>query len=414
VVAGLVAAIAILAPAPPAAADWLDTEHRLTAGDGVQQWPQLSGTHLVYTDLSEEHSVRGTAAFDVWARDLTSATDTLLTPAHTATGKAAVSGTSVVWPDLGDGADPGLRYADLATGAQRRLEARPGSDVAISGSRVCYSYLNRIRVYDLRSRSDEAVSPAGVIAGECDISGAVVVWQDARNGNADIYAYDLDTRAETRLTTDPADQTSPKVEGNLVVWQDARNGADNADIYAYDLAAGVESPVCVARGNQTFPDTSGGRVVWTDDRLGHGNTEVFLHDQASGLDVQVSADDGWSGNPSVSGPRIVWEDVRGAGHNLYQRTITPPVVAAGIGEDDSGAPAVNGVLTGSGARPVVGATLVLESSADGRAWTAGDVQTTAGDGSFSFPLPAGVSRLRVRYAGSLDNAPAVSSVLAVR
>ena len=55
-----------------------------------------------------------------------------------------------------------------------------------------------------------------------DISGHLVVWQDKRNGDWDIYGYNLITRQEFRITTDNADQTNPAISGTLVVWEDNR------------------------------------------------------------------------------------------------------------------------------------------------------------------------------------------------
>jgi beta propeller repeat protein len=55
-----------------------------------------------------------------------------------------------------------------------------------------------------------------------DISGHLVVWQDDRHGNFDIYGYNLITRQEFQITTDSADQTNPAISGSLVAWEDSR------------------------------------------------------------------------------------------------------------------------------------------------------------------------------------------------
>lgn len=67
-----------------------------------------------------------------------------------------------------------------------------------------------------------------------DISGHLVVWQDNRNGNWDIYGYNLITDQEFLITTEtasstsphPADQTNPAISGQLVVWEDMRDSPD--------------------------------------------------------------------------------------------------------------------------------------------------------------------------------------------
>jgi beta propeller repeat protein len=55
-----------------------------------------------------------------------------------------------------------------------------------------------------------------------DISGHLVVWQDRRNGNWNIYGYNLITREEFQITTNSADQTNPAISGSLVAWEDSR------------------------------------------------------------------------------------------------------------------------------------------------------------------------------------------------
>jgi len=60
-----------------------------------------------------------------------------------------------------------------------------------------------------------------------DISGHLVVWQDNRNGNWDIYGYNLITHKEFVIVEDPADQINPAVSGTLVVWEDYRVNPSN-------------------------------------------------------------------------------------------------------------------------------------------------------------------------------------------
>ncbi len=411
VMTGSLLALAMaFACATPASADWLDTQRQLTSGDREQQWPQLSGTRLVYSEATgTPQDTDDPTRFDVHVRDLATGADELLTPGHTATGKAAISGDRVVWTDAGS--DGGIWLADLATGTRGRLPIPSGDDPSLSGHRLCYTSLDRIRVYDLRTGRDVAVSPAGVRAGHCDISGAVVVWQDDRSGDADIYSDDLRTGTETRVTDDPAEQSMPRVDGSLVVWQDDRNGSDNTDIYAYDLATQDQLQVTSASGVQSVPDVSDGRIVWMDERLGHGNTEVYLYDVASAVETRVTRDDGWSGDPTISGNRIVYADASGGSRHLYQRTLTPPVLTAVVGAADvTSAPQLAGSLTGAGGVPVVAASLQVQASADGRTWVDAGTVTTAGDGSYAAALPSNgtATWFRVGFAGSSDYAPTLS------
>lgn len=79
-----------------------------------------------------------------------------------------------------------------------------------------------------------------------DVSGHIVVWQDNRNGNWDIYGYNLTTKKEFQITDDPADQTNPAISGDTVVWQDRRTGVST--IYAVYLSGAdiADSPTPLA------------------------------------------------------------------------------------------------------------------------------------------------------------------------
>ncbi|OHB85320.1 MAG: hypothetical protein A2Z38_06965 [Planctomycetes bacterium RBG_19FT_COMBO_48_8] len=77
-----------------------------------------------------------------------------------------------------------------------------------------------------------------------DIDRNIVVWQDNRNGDWDIYGYNLTTRREFQITDEPHDQTNPAISGNTVVWEDSREG--NLQIFAIVLD-GPEVARCTSK-----------------------------------------------------------------------------------------------------------------------------------------------------------------------
>lgn len=103
---------------------------------------------------------------------------------------------------------------------------------------------DRIKISGLVSTAAPIFNiPGNPQGGEPDASGNIVVWEDYRNGNYDIYAYNLDTNEEMQITDNAASQSDPKISGNLIVWEDLRNeqpDEDNQDIYGYDLTLGQE------------------------------------------------------------------------------------------------------------------------------------------------------------------------------
>ena len=105
------------------------------------------------------------------------------------------------------------------------------------------------------------------------ISVSVIVWQDNRNGNWDIYGYDLEAKKEMVIYKGAGDQTAPDIDGRIIVWQDNRNG--NWDIYGYDLDTKQVFAAYKGTGNQTEPAIYADTIVWTDDRA--GNKDIYMN-----------------------------------------------------------------------------------------------------------------------------------------
>ena len=120
--------------------------------------------------------------------------------------------------------------------------------------------------------------------------GAVIAWEDNRNGNYDIYAQRIDSNGAVlwitngvAVCTATADQPSPVLitdgfGGVIIAWQDNRNG--NLDIYAQRIAddgtcqwTAEGIAVTTAEFDQSSPvivsDDSGGAVIaWVDWHVG--------------------------------------------------------------------------------------------------------------------------------------------------
>ncbi|MEW6020240.1 MAG: hypothetical protein AB1760_19455 [Pseudomonadota bacterium] len=57
-----------------------------------------------------------------------------------------------------------------------------------------------------------------------DADDGLLVYQDNRSGDWDIYGRDLETGADFAVCTEPGDQVAPRIDGGLVVWEDLRSG----------------------------------------------------------------------------------------------------------------------------------------------------------------------------------------------
>lgn len=160
--------------------------------------------------------------------------------------------------------------------------------------------------------SDNNETHPAIAADSRSPSRVYIVWQDDRDGQADIFAISsANAFADTltsRLTTDPANQIKPDVAVGAentayVVWTDMRNG--QADIYGSSskTAGWANIPIVTAGSEQTSPAivmNAGSTVLhllWQDDAPGNA-------------DIYYATSDGLPTSP-INGVNIV-DDTSGA------------------------------------------------------------------------------------------------------
>jgi hypothetical protein len=174
--------------------------------------------------------------------------------------------------------------------------------------------------------------------------GAIIVWQDSRNGiDLDIYAQRVNKAGVLQWTVNGVAICSAAAEqsylqlasdgsgGAIIAWQDYRGGA-TPDIYAQRVnGAGVTQwttngvAVCTAANTQASPlvvsDGSGGAIiVWPDQRS--GNYDVYAQRlnnagapqwPTDGVPVCAAIGDQWprqAVSDGSGGVIVVWEDLR--------------------------------------------------------------------------------------------------------
>jgi hypothetical protein len=202
--------------------------------------------------------------------------------------------------------------------------------------------------------------------------GAIIAWQDKRNGNSDIYAQRLcgcdsmDWSSNgTPVCTANGDQQHPVIisdssGGAIIAWEDKRNGNYNIfvqKVNAWGVALWAANGValCGSPFDQRNPsitgDSAGGAIVtWEDKRHGGDFPDIYAQRitqdgavkwDSNGVAVCVQAGDQL--DPRVidnvmGGAIIAWEDKRSEDYDIYAQRI-----------DASGAPlwAANGVVISS-------------------------------------------------------------------
>jgi hypothetical protein len=232
-------------------------------------------------------------------------------------------------------------------------------------SRVYYDvYAQRLDPYGVPLWTADGVVVAATIYSQYlpqiasdGAGGAIIVWQDNRGGNWDIYAQRLNgdgvvlwTANGTPICTVSGDQEYPQIisdgaGGAVIVWEDNRAVGSTFDIYAQRIDAtgaalwtpdGVE--VCVALEEQRYPqlaaDGSGGAIItWQDFRGGTAWDIYAARINSSGsawwildgvvicsatndqTNVRIASD-------AHGGAVVVWQDNRGGNTDIYAQRVT--------------------------------------------------------------------------------------------
>jgi hypothetical protein len=188
--------------------------------------------------------------------------------------------------------------------------------------------------------------------------GSIVTWYDFRTGNADIYVQRLDAFGNPLWAANgvvlcnlASDQRNPRLVsdgagGAIVTWEDGRNGVDN-DVYAQRVnAAGVPQwtangvPLCTAADGfyvslapMIASDGAGGAIVaWRDYRS--GSSDIYVRRvnaagvpqwTANGVPLctaPVNQDVPMIISDDAGGAIVAWHDLRnGVNFDVYARRV---------------------------------------------------------------------------------------------
>jgi beta propeller repeat protein len=205
----------------------------------------------------------------------------------------AIHGNTVVWEDgqRGDLNIYGADITDLSNPAEFQIVAfeHDQQSPAIYRTTVVWqdNFFGDWDIYaaDIWQRNKPAEAAISYIEKDQQnpaIWGNIVVWQDNFMGNWDIYAADIsdfemlrqadpNNVVEFVISTNEFSQTNPDIDGNIIIWQDNRN--NNWDIFGYNLTTRKEFQITDDSHDQTNPAISGSVVVWQDNR--NGNSEIY-------------------------------------------------------------------------------------------------------------------------------------------
>jgi beta propeller repeat protein len=162
-------------------------------------------------------------------------------------------------------------------------------------------------------------------ASDPDIYNDIIVWDDYRNGNSDVYMHNISTKEEIKVPTNGS-ADCPCIYGDKIVWEDDSHmlpSWDLSDIHMYDISTKKETQIpsrleeLVAEGQ---PDIYGDKIVWQD--LYDEDWGVSMYDLSTKEETLITHD---ALRPAIYGNRIVYfvsHPRKGTGSDIYMYNLS--------------------------------------------------------------------------------------------
>lgn len=182
------------------------------------------------------------------------------------------------------------------------------------------------------------------------IYGDIVVWQDNRNGNWDIYGYRLPTGEEFQITADSHDQYSPAISADIVVWIDSEDESTTRTLYCYNLLTEEKTIILTSATVDSAPAIFEDTVVWA----GHYKYQrgVIAYNLATGEEFLIPVSSYIYDGPAISRDIVIWSEKRPGrvliqGFNLQEReriSIPSTMISFSSDEDEMNPKIFNDVI----------------------------------------------------------------------
>jgi beta propeller repeat protein len=197
-------------------------------------------------------------------------------------------------------------WVDLNSGEEHPLADRILPYAQVSGDWLVYleesnltelTHTRRIKIRDLKTQLEIALGNEDNIQSNPDISGNIVVWDDARNGNksaAGIYAYNLKTSKELPVIVGQPEIGYPRISGEWIVYLHfAAERASTVELRAHSLKTGEDFSIGLVPNPQdswfgTHYVIDGDKVAWTKYEPSQYMGELHLHDLKNRTDRQLT------------------------------------------------------------------------------------------------------------------------------
>ena len=143
-----------------------------------------------------------------------------------------------------------------------------------------------------------------------EVSGDMLVWNDNRNGNDDVFLYNIDDDSMIQISTNTEYDGSARISGNYVIWMSGYASA--MKIMLYDISTGIIKQISIDDGSDNTAgniDIDGDVVVWTTPWY------LKMHEISQGVTTILL--NGQYGSSHVNGDRIAYTDYTQGGAWIY-------------------------------------------------------------------------------------------------
>jgi beta propeller repeat protein len=277
--------------------------------------PQARHGRIVWQDQSS-------GSFNIYARNLSGADTTVkaITTSPVSQENPKTDGRYVVWQARQPNGNWDVYLKDLDSNslavAITETPARDEINPVVEWPWIVYqsrvsgdpAAISTLAARNMITGASFAVSSSAQDQLDPDIQGGRVVWQDFRDvGPGEIYLRNLDSgEPARRITTNSWGQYHPAIFENMIVWQDNRAG--QVDLFGFDLLRNAEVQLTSSPENETRPFIDGEWVVAEEDSLGASIQNIRLVHMPSGKVVPLTRTLTFKSRPSLTDGAIVWQD----------------------------------------------------------------------------------------------------------